>query len=158
MSVLALLLLAVAGCLFLAEAAAPGVGAAGVAGATSFVLGVALLAGDPPGPTLDVAVAAPVALAAAVALAIAGRQVVRTHRGPTLASGPGLLLGQETTVRLVPGGPPQGFVAGAWWTLRSAGDPLTDGDRVAIIDVDDLVLVVEPSPASPLSNPEGTNR
>ena len=162
MSVLALALFAAGGCLLLAEAAAPGLGIAGLAGVASLVAGVAALLGDAPGPTLDWALAAPAVLLGLTALALAGRHVVRAQRRLPPTSGTGAVLGHETTVRRRAGRPPQGFVAGAWWTLRSAtGAPLAEGDRAWVVDVDldRLQLVVEPLPPNDpsSSDPEGTH-
>jgi membrane protein implicated in regulation of membrane protease activity len=87
---------------------------------------------------------------AVVVVGLMSREVARSHRLLPLSSGPGALLGQETTVHRSPDGVAQGFVAGAWWTLRSLDAPLADGDRVWVVDVDGLVLVVETiAPASP---------
>jgi membrane-bound ClpP family serine protease len=154
MSVLGIFLLAAAGILLLAELAAPGIGVAGVTSAVALVLGVAVLAGDAPGPTLSPGVAAPVVAVAAAATAVAARAVVRSHREPPLTTGPGAVLGREATVRRPPGSAvPQGFVAGAWWTLRSSGAPLADGDRVCVVDVDGLDLIVDlVAPAVPPSS------
>ena len=103
-----------------------------------------------------------VALGAA-ALAVGARRVVRTQYDTPPSAGADAALGRETTVRRRAGRPPQGFVAGAWWTLRSAsGGPLADGDHVWVVEVDlhRFELVVErlhPSPTS-TSDPEGNLR
>jgi membrane-bound serine protease (ClpP class) len=160
MSALVLALLALGACLLLVEAAAPGVGIPGVAGIVSIVAGVALLVGDAPGPSVPVLVAVPALVTGAGAVALGVRHLLRAQRSALPTSGAAALLGSDAIVRRRAGGPPQGFVAGAWWALRSAsGTPLDDGDRVWVVDVDvhRLELVVEALPPlpPPSSAPEG---
>ena len=150
MNALGSALLLVAALLALAEMAAPGIGVAGVGAAVTLILGVALLVGDGPGPDVSPALAAPLVVAAVAAASVVGRRIVRSHRDPSLTTGTGAVLARETTVRRRADGPAQGFVAGAWWTLRgSAGAELSDGDRVLVVGVDGLVLEVEPVPGDP---------
>jgi membrane-bound serine protease (ClpP class) len=139
-------LLLVGALLVLVEMAAPGLGLAGVSAAVVSVLGVALLVGDGPGPDVSAALAAPVVVAAVVGVALVARRVARAQDEPSVTSGPGAVLARETTVRAAAGQPCQGFVAGAWWTLRSTGAPLADGDQVIVVGIDGLVLEVEHLP------------
>lgn len=155
MNALGVGLLLVGALLVLVETAAPGLGLAGAVAAVAAVLGVALLVGDGPGPEVSAAVAAPVVLAAVIGAAFAARRVARAQGEPSVTSGAGAVLARETTVRAAPGETFQGFVAGAWWTLRSTGAPLADGDQVIVVGIDGLVLEVEhlPSPDGPPAVP-----
>ena len=112
---------------------------------------------------LVLALAGVAAALGAAALALVGRRVLRTTYDTPPSIGANAALGREATVRRRVGRPPQGFVAGAWWTLRAAsGGPLADGDLVWVVEVDlhRFELVVErlhPSPTS-TSDPEGNHR
>lgn len=135
----ALLILAAA--LFIGELFVPGVGVLAAGGTIALLLsGVFLFEGD-----LEVSppVLWPTALLMGLFTALAGRAVVRARVRPS-TTGADLLLGRPVTVR---GDPEEGwsaFLDGSWWTIRSSGSELQEGDRAEVVERDGLELVVEP--------------
>jgi membrane-bound serine protease (ClpP class) len=147
-----LLVLAVA--LFVAELFAPGIGVFAAGGAVASVLAGLFLFQGAEGITVDLAVIVPVAVLMAILAVIAGRVVVRSRRKPTTSSGRGLLTGQVVAVRDAEDGRGRAFLDGAWWNVRSTGQPLRDGTQARVVDLDGLTLVVEPA-AGELPEQEG---
>ncbi|HEX6236957.1 MAG TPA: NfeD family protein [Acidimicrobiales bacterium] len=143
--------LLLAAALFVAELFAPGIGIAAAGGVGALILAGIFLFRDTPGFTVSMAVVAPVAIVVGGAVILAGRLVVRSRRSETRYSGPGVLVGKDVVVQ---GTPPdaQAFVEGAWWTVRSVGDPLVDGSKARVIGVDGLVLEVEPLPSAQVTS------
>ena len=151
-----LVLLAMAAALFVAELFAPGIGVAAAGGAALLALSGVFLFRDTPGLSVSLAVVAPVAVVVGGAVVVAGRLVMRSRHSPTTATGPGLFLDREVTVRSAAGSRGQTFVEGAWWNVRSTAGELTEGGAVRVVGMDGLDLLVEPAPpASP--NPAPTN-
>lgn len=147
-NVVGVLLLAVAAALFVAELFAPGVAGFAFGGAVVLVLAATFLFDDAEGVAVDLAAVLPTAALAGLAAIVAGRLVVRTRGQPAMAGGADLLTGQTLTLHAVD---PDGaigcvFAVGAWWTTRSVGPPLQQGDQVRVLDRDGLVLLVEPLP------------
>lgn len=143
--------LLLAAAMFVAELFAPGVGIAAAGGAGALVLSGIFLFRDTPGLQVSMAVVAPVAIVVGGAVIVAGRLVVRSRRSETRFSGAGVLIGQEVTVR---GAPPasQALVEGAWWTVRSTGEPLADGAKARVVGVDGLVLDADPLPSADVTS------
>jgi membrane-bound serine protease (ClpP class) len=135
------LLLILAGGLFVAELFAPGIGVFAVGGAASMVLGGILLLDGPLG--ISPSLLVPVALALGLAAVSAGRLVWRARRRPALSGAPSPW-GQRIVVRRVRDGEGLAFVDGAWWTVASASSPLVEGGSAEVVGRRDLCLIVEP--------------
>ncbi len=137
---IALLLLAAA--LFAAELFAPGVGVFAAGGAVALLLAGLFLFQGPVG--VSPAVLWPTAAIVGGGSLLAGHLARRAHRArPT--SGADALIGHETVVRST-SGETTGRVRleGAWWTARTRGEPLHEGQDVQVVALDDLTLIVEP--------------
>ena len=149
-SVVGLLLLAVAVGLFVAELFAPGVAGFAFGGAVVLVLSAVFLFDDGQGVSVDLAVVLPTALVVAAATVFAGRLAARTRKLPSVSTGADVFTGQTVTVRDADGTTGSAVVEGAWWKLRSVGPPLQPGEIARIVAVEDLVLLVDPlSPTEP---------
>lgn len=142
-SAVGVVLLVVAGAMFVAELFAPGIGVAAAGGTGALVLSGVFLFRDVPGLEVSMAVVVPVAVVVGAAVVAAGRFVVRARRLPSRLSGSDVLIGQVATVRAA-GAARQVFVGGAWWRVRDEGSPPDDGTVVRIVGVEGLDLVVEP--------------
>ena len=154
-SVVGLLLLAVAVGLFIAELFAPGVAGFAVGGAVVLVLSAVFLFDDGQGVSVDLAVVLPTALVVTAAAVFAGRLAARTRKLPSVSTGTDVFAGQSVTVREADGTIGSAYAEGAWWSLRSVGPALETGDTARVVAVEDLVLVVDPrSDAEP---PEHTS-
>ena len=68
----------------------------------------------------------------------------RFGRSPSSSTGADVFAGQVVTVRSAEGAHGQVFVEGGWWSVRSTGRGLTEGEDVRIRSVDRLELLVEP--------------
>ena len=77
---------------------------------------------------------------------LAGHLARRAHRArPT--SGAEALVGHQTVVRSTSGATTGRVrLEGAWWTARTRGEPLRQGQHVQVVALDDLTLIVEPIP------------
>jgi membrane-bound serine protease (ClpP class) len=139
-----LLLLAVAIGLFAAEVFAPGVAGFGFGGAVVLVLAALFLFDDGSGVAVDLWAALPLALVMFAAVVVAGRVALRTRRAPSVSTGADVLIGRRVEVRHADGTTGTTYAAGAWWSLRSIGPPLRVGAEVEVIDIDGLVLLVDP--------------
>lgn len=150
-NVAGILLMVLAGALFLGELFVPGIGVMAVGGAVSLVLSGILLFRGSTG--VDPAVLWPTAVVVGGGAVLLGRMAWRTRRAPRRSGGE-LLVGQTVTVRSVGEHGAQAFVEGAYWNVRRADDgPLETGQTVTVVGIDGLDLVVEP--ASPA--PEGSD-
>lgn len=140
-----ILLLLLAGALFIAEIAAPGIGIAAAGGAFALVMSGIFLIDDAPGLEISLAVVIPVAVVVGVFVVVAGRFALKARRAPSTTTGPGVLMGQRAPVRRHDDHP-QVFVSGAWWRICADRDaPLpAAGSLVEVVDVDGLDLVVQP--------------
>jgi membrane-bound serine protease (ClpP class) len=155
--VVGIMFLVLAGALFVAEVAAPGIGVAAAGGALSMVLSGIFLIDDAPGIQISAAAIVPSAVVVASFVVVAGRVSMRSRRSPSSTTGPGLLVGREAPVRLGGAGA-QVFIQGAWWQIRPA-DPqevMVNGSRVEVVGMDGLTLVVEPlhAPSDVVIEPE----
>ncbi|MBT2493510.1 nodulation protein NfeD [Streptomyces sp. ISL-96] len=137
-----LLLLGLAAALFVAEVLTPGVGIFAAGGTVSLVLaGVLLFRGEL---GVDPAVLWPTAVVVGGGSVLAGRLAWRARRAPATTGHEGLL-GSEAVVRRVDGatGNGQVLLEGAWWTVRGRESPLTEGQRIRVVDREGLHLIVE---------------
>ncbi|MFC4335557.1 NfeD family protein [Salininema proteolyticum] len=135
------LLLILAAALFAAEAATPEMGVFATGGAISLVIAGLFLFEGPAQVSLGVLL--PTAAVVGGGSVLAGRLAWKAKKLPP-SSGRASMIGRTAVVEAVAGGPPRVFFEGAWWTVRSESGPLTDGQRVAVSDVDGLTLVVRP--------------
>jgi len=155
-----LLLLAVAAALFVAEVLAPGVAGFGFGGAVVLVLSAVFLFDDGSGVAVDLGAALPLAVVMFVAVVLAGRVALRTRRAPSTMTGMDALIGRTVTVQASDSDVRTGrtYVQGSWWALRSTGGRLVQGAEARVVDVDGLVLVVDPDtdgvPPTPTSADE----
>ncbi len=135
------LLLAVT--LLVAELFAPGVGVFAALGAAALVLSGVFLFRDTAGLGVSLVVMLPTALLVGGATVVAGRLALRARRAPSTTTGAGTLVGKLATVERASGSTGQAHVDGAWWNLRTDGEPLHPGDEVRVRSMDGLDLVVE---------------
>jgi membrane-bound serine protease (ClpP class) len=152
-NVVGLLLLAVAAALFVAELFVPGVAGFGFGGGVVLVLSAIFLFEDGSGVAVDPWAAVPLAVLMFVAAVLAGRLVIRTRGAPSTATGADALIGRPAKVLEASGMEGRTFVLGSWWSLRSTGTPLVAGTVARIVDVDGLVLVVDPDSTNEERNP-----
>lgn len=145
-NVVGLLLLAVAIGLFVAELLAPGIAGFAFGGGLVLVLSAVFLFDDGQGVSVDLAVILPTAILVAAATVFAGRLAARTRKLPSVSTGADVFAGQSVTVREADGTTGSAVAEGAWWSLRSVGPPLQRGRTARIVAVEDLVLVVDPTP------------
>lgn len=149
-SVVGLLLLAVAIALFVAELFAPGIAGFAFGGAVVLVLSAVFLFDDGQGVSVDLALVLPTAVIVGAATVLAGRLAARTRKLPSVSTGADVFTGRSVTVRETDGTTGSTFAEGAWWALRSVGPPLQAGGTARVVAVEDLVLLVDPlSPAEP---------
>ncbi|MDQ4010551.1 MAG: nodulation protein NfeD [Actinomycetota bacterium] len=137
-----LALLALAAALFAAELFAPGIGVAAAGGAVALLLAGLFMFQGPVG--VSPAVLGPTAALVGGGSLLAGRLARRAHRTrPT--TGAEALIGHQTVVSST-SGQTTGRVRleGAWWTARTRGEPLHDGQQVRVVALEDLTLIVEP--------------
>lgn len=86
----------------------------------------------------------PILVVAAVGLALTIWLWRRFARSPSDSTGADIFAGHTATLRSADGTRGQVFVEGSWWSVRSTGAELTEGDEVRIRSVDRLELLVEP--------------
>jgi membrane-bound serine protease (ClpP class) len=135
-------LLVLAAALFVAEVFTPGIGVFAAGGAVALVIAGLFMFDEP----VDVSPAVLWVTAALVGggALLAGRLAWRARRAPPI-SGRELLIGHEAVIR----GPVddtagQVFIEGSWWTARSRGETLREGEPVRIVALEGLTLIVEP--------------
>ncbi|MBQ0985785.1 nodulation protein NfeD [Streptomyces sp. F63] len=135
-----LFLILLAAALFAGEVFTPGVGVFAASGTIALVFaGIFLFRGET---EVDPAVLWPTALVVGAGSLIAGRLAWRARRGPPTTGGEALL-GREAVVRRTEGDRGRVLLDGAWWDVRGRDAPLAEGQRVRVVDRQDLVLVVE---------------
>ncbi|MGH9155565.1 MAG: NfeD family protein [Acidimicrobiales bacterium] len=143
-NVVGVLLVVLAGGLFVIELFVPGIGVAAAGGAVALVVAGLLLFRDVPGFEVSAAVVVPVGVLAGVGALLAGR-VARTVRGAPLQAGAGRLQGRVVSPTRSEGAEGWAFVEGAWWRLRRRdGAALVVDAEVKVIEMNGLELVVEP--------------
>lgn len=142
-----LLLLAGLG-LLTAEALTPSFGIMGASGAAALVVGLFFFFEEQslPTPALEVTYGfvVPSVLLFAVVVVLLGRMVVRAQRAPTVTGREGMI-GQTATARtgISPGGEGTVFLRGEYWDATAA-EPVSEGERVRVLEVDGLILRVAP--------------
>src|SRR5919106_1977755 len=147
------LLLVLAAILFVVEIFTPGIGVGAAGGTASLVLGGLFLFRGRIG--VDPEVLIPVAVVVGGATVLVGRLAWRT-RHLAATTGAGGLLGAVVEVGPVTGTAGQAMVQGAWWNVRTGGEPLREGATVRVVEVEGLDLVVEEQEAPPMR--EGEDR
>ncbi len=142
-------LLVLAAAMFVAELFMPGIGVGAAGGAVALLLGGLLLFPGPSGIGVDWWVLAPTAGTMLGLSVVAGVLVARSRR-PTSRAGADELIGTEVDVVLSPGGRPRARIGSTLWRLLPAGGqaPLHEGERVVIIDRQNIDLIVARDPAS----------
>jgi membrane-bound serine protease (ClpP class) len=120
LNLVGVLLLVLAGALFVAELFVPGVGVFAAGGTVALVLGGLFLFHG--AVRVDPAVLVPVALVVGGRSVLAGRLAWRARRAPSVSGREGLL-GRQVTVRTANGPIGQVQLDGAWWTARSRNAP-----------------------------------
>lgn len=142
-----LLLLAGLG-LLTAEALTPSFGIMGASGAAALVVGLFFFFEEQslPTPALEVTygLVVPSVLLFAVIVFLLGRMVVRAQRTPTVTGREGMI-GQTATARtgISAGGEGTVFLRGEYWEATAA-EPVSEGERVRVLEVDGLILRVAP--------------
>jgi len=144
-NIVGLLLLAVAMGLFIAELFVPGVAGFAFGGAVVLVLSAVFLFDGAEGVAVDLTAALPLAVVMFVAAVFAGRVAFRTRHRPSTATGVDIFTGRSVPVREAEGTTGRSFAEGAWWSIRSVGPPLQVGSTVRVVEIDGLVLVVDPA-------------
>lgn len=86
----------------------------------------------------------PIAVVATVGLALTIWLWRRFARSPSHSTGADIFAGHTATLRSADGTRGQVFVEGSWWSVRSTGAELAEGEEVRIRSVDRLELLVEP--------------
>jgi membrane-bound serine protease (ClpP class) len=143
-------LLAVAVALYVAELFAPGVGVGAAGGTAALVLGGLFLFQTQTGIGVDLWVLVPTAAVMFGLVVLAGVLVARSRR-PRSRAASDYLIGRSTLVERVAGEIAYGRLDGTLWRLRPAdpGIVLTPGDRVEVVDRDNLELFVRAVSATP---------
>ena len=134
--------------LITAEVFAPGLGALGIGGVIAFVIGsVMLIDTDAPGFTVSWRLIGPVAALGGVALLATGYLFMRARRRPVV-SGMEEMVGSAGQVIDWAGTEGRIRVHGEIWRARTAPslakEPVASGRPVRVVDIDGLVLTVEP--------------
>ncbi|MEU8844802.1 nodulation protein NfeD [Streptomyces sp. NPDC048564] len=139
-NVAGLLLLILAAALFTAEVLTPGVGVFAAGGTVALVFsGILLFRGEL---GVDPAVLWPTAVVVGGGAVLAGRLAWRARKAPATTGHEGLL-GRETVVRRVDGETGQVLLDGAWWAVRGRTAPVTQGQRVRVVEIAGLELLVD---------------
>lgn len=135
-------LLVLAAALFVAELFVPGVGVFAAGGVVALVLAGVFMFQESVG--VSPAVLLPTAVIVGGGALLAGRLAWRARRSRPV-SGRELLIGHETVIRHMVGNTVgQVLMEGGWWTARSRGEPLREGETVRVVALEGLTLIVEP--------------
>ncbi len=127
--------------LFVGEIFVPGVGVFAGGGTIALILaGIFLFEGEV---HINAPVLWPTALIMGVATTWAGKAAVKARLHPA-TTGAVTLIGRPVTVTFEKKGRRSAFVDGAWWTVRSSGRELVEGETAHIVDISGLILIVEP--------------
>lgn len=143
-----IVLLVVAAAMFVVELFAPGIGAGAGGGTAALLLGGLFLFPSDTGLGVDLSVLLPTVVIVGLLTVLVGRFAARSRHAPTV-NYVDHLAGRTLVVTGAAEGRPRGRLDGTWWRLRPApgAGPLRDGDEVAIVDRDNLDLVVAPPDA-----------
>lgn len=139
-NVAGILLLVLAVALFVTELFAPGIGAFAGGGAIALAAAGLFLFEGPF--EVEAVVLWPTVVVIGLGAILAGRLALRARNASTVTGSSGLI-GQETVVAEADGEQGRARVEGAWWNVRGDRRPLAEGQRVRVVDVEDLTLVVE---------------
>ena len=135
-------LLVLAAALFVAELFVPGVGVFAAGGVLALVLAGVFMFQESVG--VSPAVLLPPAVIVGGGPLLAGGLAWRARRSRPV-SGRELLIGHETVIRhTVDDTVGQVLMEGGWWTARSRGEPLREGETVRVVALEGLTLIVEP--------------
>jgi membrane-bound serine protease (ClpP class) len=135
------ILLVLAGALFVAELFVPGIGVFAAGGTVALVLGGLFLFRGPIG--VDPAALWPVAILVGAGALGLGRVAWRT-RGLVGVSGTEAIVGARGVVKEIEGEDAHVFLQGSWWGARSRSGPLHPGQEIRVVEMDGLRLIVEP--------------
>ncbi len=135
------ILLILAGVLFVAELFVPGIGVFAAGGTVALVLGGLFLFRGPIG--VDPAAVLPVALLVGAGALALGRVAWRTRRLIGV-SGTEAIVGARGVVKAIDGDDVQVFVQGSWWGARARSGPLRPDQEIRVTEMDGLRLIVEP--------------
>ena len=135
------ILLVLAGALFVAELFVPGVGVFAAGGTVALILGGLFLFRGPIG--VDPAALWPVAILVGRGALGLGRVAWRTRRLVGV-SGTAAVVGARGVVKEIEGNDLQVFVQGSWWGARARSGPLRPGQDVRVVEMEGLRLIVEP--------------
>jgi membrane-bound serine protease (ClpP class) len=135
------ILLVLAGVLFVAELFVPGIGVFAAGGTVALVLGGLFLFRGPIG--VDPAALWPVAILVGGGALGLGRVAWRTRRLVGV-SGTAAIVGSRGVVKEIEGNDLQVFVQGSWWGARARSGPLRQGQEIRVTEMDGLRLIVEP--------------
>ncbi|HUF58099.1 MAG TPA: nodulation protein NfeD [Actinomycetota bacterium] len=135
------ILLVLAGALFVAELFVPGVGVFAAGGTVALILGGLFLFRGPIG--VDPAALWPVAILVGGGALGLGRVAWRTRRLVGV-SGTAAVVGARGVVKEIEGNDLQVFVQGSWWGARARSGPLRPGQDVRVVEMEGLRLIVEP--------------
>jgi membrane-bound serine protease (ClpP class) len=146
------ILLVLAGVLFVTELFVPGIGVFAAGGTVALILGGLFLFRGPIG--VDPAALWPVAILVGGGALGLGRVAWRTRRlvGVT---GTQAIVGARGVVKEIEGNDLHVFVQGSWWGARSRSGPLRPGQDIRVVEMDGLRLVVEPEVAHQNEDPPG---
>jgi membrane-bound serine protease (ClpP class) len=135
-------LLVLAAALLVAELFTPGVGVFAAGGVAALVLAGVFMFEESVG--VSPAVLWPTAAIVGGGALLAGRLAWHARRAAPV-SGRELLIGHETLIRsTVDETAGQVLMEGSWWTARSRGESLREGETVRVVALDGLTLIVEP--------------
>lgn len=145
-----IVLLLLAAAMFVVELFAPGIGAGAGGGTAALLLGGLFLFPSESGLGVDLSILLPTVVTVGLLAIVAGRFAARTRHTPKVSYAEHLA-GRTVVVTGAAEGRPRGRLDGTWWRLRPAAGagPLRDGDEVAIVDRDNLDLIVTPKDEPP---------
>jgi membrane-bound serine protease (ClpP class) len=141
---LGLALVLVAAACFVAELFTKVRGLAAAAGSAAFLVGGLVLVDDP-AEAVPAALVVPTAVVLGAAVTAIGVLAARTRALPPISADQ-TLVGRDVVVDRTDGATGQAFVAGAWWQVRTTGEPLEPGMRARVVARTGLDLVVDPLP------------
>jgi membrane-bound serine protease (ClpP class) len=135
-------LLVLAAALLVTELFTPGLGVFAAGGVVALVLAGVFMFQE--SVSVSPAVLWPTAAIVGGGALLAGRLAWRARRAPPI-SGRELLIGHETVIRnTVDDTVGLVLMEGGWWTARSRGEPLRQGETVRVVALEGLTLIVEP--------------
>jgi membrane-bound serine protease (ClpP class) len=137
------LLLALAGAMFVAELYTPGVGVFAGGGVLALIFAGLLLFQRPTGVGVGLAVLLPLTILVGLVVGLVGRLTWRTHKAPYRD---GSIRGALGVVQSASNHTGQVVVHGTLWQARSMDGPLQVGERVRVVEREGMELIVYPEP------------